>query len=198
MKLSQEITINPPPYSHNNKIINPEPLVLNALNVMYIDNPTQKFYYAQIDKFPTSVELFRNNSYDQAYPVDSIKGENKLREIIGDNPAVFLRNLFPKTMEENPNGPGTILSNMIKTIGIVMTEGCSCRRHAITMNEKGNDWCEENIDTIVGWLREEASKRKLPFLDTIGKLMVSRAIKKSRRLLANQSVPENDEDLDNI
>jgi hypothetical protein len=101
-------------------------------------------------------------------------------------------------MEENPNGPGSMLSNMIKKIGIVMTQGCSCRRHAIEMNEKGNDWCEQNIDTIVAWLREEAGKRRLPFLDSVGKLMVNRAIKKSRRLLANESVPSNDEDLDNL
>ena len=79
-----------------------------------------------------------------------------------------------------------------------MTQGCSCRRHALEMNEKGNDWCQENIDTIVGWLKDEAQKRKLPFLDSIGKMIVNRAIKKSRRLLSNQSVPETDEELDNL
>ena len=79
-----------------------------------------------------------------------------------------------------------------------MTDSCSCKRHALEMNDRGNDWCDQNIDTIVGWLRDEAKRRNLPFLDAIGKLMVSRSIKKSRRLLANQPVPENDDDLDNI
>jgi hypothetical protein len=51
---------------------------------------------------------------------------------------------------------------------------------------------------IVGWLKQEAKKKGLPFFDTIGRLMVDRAIKKSRRLLANQSVPEDDNDLDNL
>ena len=64
------------------------------------------------------------------------------------------------------------------------------------MNKNGNDWCEQNIDTVVGWLRDEAKRRNLPFLDAVGKLLVSRAIKKSRKLLANETVPENDEDLD--
>jgi hypothetical protein len=64
------------------------------------------------------------------------------------------------------------------------------------MNEQGNDWCEQNIDTIVGWLRDEAKRRGLPFVDMIGRIMVTRAIKKSRKLLANQPVPDNDEDLD--
>lgn len=199
MKLPHEITINPPPYSDsNNNIINPPPLILDTLNILYIDNPIQKFYYAQIDRIPSSVELFRGETYEKESPVNHQKGEIKLREILGNDPAQYLRSLFPKTMEENPNGPGTILSNMIKSIGIVMSQGCSCRRHAIEMNDKGNDWCEQNIDTIVGWLREEAAKRKLPFFDTIGKIMVNRAIKKSRRLLANQTVPDNDEELDNL
>ena len=87
---------------------------------------------------------------------------------------------------------------MIKSVGIQMTDSCSCKKHALEMNEKGNDWCEQNIDTVVGWLRDEAKRRNLPFLDAIGKLLVGRAIKKSRKLLANEPVPENDEDLDTI
>jgi hypothetical protein len=31
------------------------------------------------------------------------------------------------------------------------------------MNAMGNDWCEENIDTIVGWLAEEAASRDCRF-----------------------------------
>ena len=79
-----------------------------------------------------------------------------------------------------------------------MTAGCSCRRHALEMNAQGNDWCEQNIDTIVGWLRDEAKRRKLPFIDAVGSLIVKRAIKKSRKILANEPVPENDEELDSL
>jgi hypothetical protein len=199
MILDNEISIKPPAYSdNNNKIIQPDPIVLKQLSITYCDDDTRKVYYAKIDKIPSSVYLFSAKEYDSASPIDKTKGQEKLREILGQEPAKFLRSLFPKTIEENPNGPGAILSGMIKKIGIVMTQGCSCRRHAIEMNEKGNDWCEANIDTIVGWLREEASKRRLPFLDSVGKLMINRAIKKSRKLLANESVPENDEELDNL
>jgi hypothetical protein len=38
----------------------------------------------------------------------------------------------------------------------------------LQMNEVGCDGCEENIDTIVGWLAEEAANRGLPFLSTSG------------------------------
>jgi hypothetical protein len=123
--------------------------------------------------------------------------EKRLTALLGDDPSSVLRALFPRTMEEDPNGPGTQLSKMIKSLGIHMSDSCSCRRHALEMNEKGNDWCENNIDTVVGWLEQEAKNRGLPFVKMVGKVMVGRAIKKSRKLLANQPVPENDEDLDN-
>lgn len=51
------------------------------------------------------------------------------------------------------------------------------------MNTRGPDWCAENIDTIVGWLREESEKRKLPFVDFAGKLLIQRAIKMSRKAI---------------
>lgn len=198
MRLSSPITIKPPPYSQNGQIINPSPMELENLNIVYCDYPPTKQYFVKIDFFPNSINLFYGDEYDKLSPINKELGENRLREILGDDPAKVLRDLFPVTLEEDPHGPGTLLSGMIKALGIVMTEGCSCRRHAIEMNKKGNDWCEENIDTIVSWLREEAIKRNLPFIDAIGKLMIKRAIKKSRRLLANQNVPENDEELDNI
>jgi hypothetical protein len=45
------------------------------------------------------------------------------------------------------------------------------------MDSRGCDWCKDNLGTIVGWLREEAAKRKLPFIDTAGRLLVKRAIR---------------------
>lgn len=87
----------------------------------------------------------------------------------------------PQMLEDHPNGPGTLLSKMLSKIGINSTPNCSCRRRAIEMNNRGPEWCAENIDTIVGWLREEAEKRKLPFVDFAGKLLIQRAIKVSKK-----------------
>jgi hypothetical protein len=53
------------------------------------------------------------------------------------------------------------------------------------MDAKGCEWCEANIDTIVGWLREEAEKRGLPFLDVVGRLLVRRSIRNARRAASN-------------
>jgi len=49
------------------------------------------------------------------------------------------------------------------------------------MDQWGCDKCEERIDEIVGWLREEAAKRQLPFVDMAGRILVKRAIKNARR-----------------
>lgn len=49
------------------------------------------------------------------------------------------------------------------------------------MDERGCDWAAANEDQIVGWLREEATKRGLPFLDAAGRVLVRRAIANARR-----------------
>lgn len=45
----------------------------------------------------------------------------------------------------------------------------------------GCDWAEANIGEIVGWLRESAAERGLPFLDVAGRVLVRRAIANARR-----------------
>jgi hypothetical protein len=77
--------------------------------------------------------------------------------------------------------PGTALKSLLATIGITASPNCSCQRHAAEMDARGCDWCEENLDAIVGWLREEAEKRGLPFIDVAGRLLVRRAIKNARK-----------------
>lgn len=199
MKLDKPINVTPPPFSDNSgKITQPQPIVTDTLDVTFNINSLSKTIEASIEKFPVPISLFSGPAYDA---LNSNWNQNdlekRLLQLLGDNPSAMLRSLFPRTMEEDPNGPGTQLSKMIKSLGIHMSDSCSCRRHALAMNERGNDWCSANVDTIVGWLRDEAKRRSLPFVDMIGKVMVNRAIKKSRKLLANQPVPDNDEDLDN-
>jgi hypothetical protein len=78
-------------------------------------------------------------------------------------------------------GPGTELKKLLKTIEITAAPNCECNARAREMDARGIDWCEANIDTIVGWLREEATKRKLPFVDMAGRLLVRRAIRNARK-----------------
>lgn len=92
--------------------------------------------------------------------------------------------------QQDPTGPGTFLSKTLEKIGIKSSPTCSCKARARTMNEKGNDWCAENVSMIVGWLREEAEKRKLPFVDIAGTLLVKRAISLSRAAKKKQAKNE--------
>jgi len=76
---------------------------------------------------------------------------------------------------------GTQLKKLLEFFFQVPTKSCKCQSRADHMNAMGNDWCEENIDTIVGWLAEEAASRGLPFLNTVGRLLVKRAISNARK-----------------
>ena len=80
-----------------------------------------------------------------------------------------------------PHGPGTELKKILARVGITATPDCSCNARAAEMDRQGVEWCEGNIDTIVGWLREQAEARGLPFLDLAGRMLVRRAIRNARR-----------------
>lgn len=83
-----------------------------------------------------------------------------------------------------PGGPGTELKSLLARVGIKASPTCSCNAKAAMMdaNEaREPGWCEKNIDTIVGWLREEATKRRLLFVDAAGKALVRLACLRARR-----------------
>lgn len=187
MILNKPITVTPPPFTDpSGNLINPPPLELSVLDVTYHDNPVNRVVTATIRNIPGSIVLLQEDDYTNAGDFSRKFLEQKLRQELGDNVAQKLRSMFPPTLEENPDGPGTILTGMISSIGIKSTANCSCRRHALEMNAKGNDWCESNIDTILGWLKEESAKRSLPFVEVVARMMVQRAIKTSRRLLSKR------------
>jgi len=81
-------------------------------------------------------------------------------------------------------GPGTELKKLLARVGITATPDCDCNARAAEMDRREQDspgWCEANLDTIVGWLREQAEARGLPFLDAVGRLLVLRAIRNARK-----------------
>jgi len=78
-------------------------------------------------------------------------------------------------------GPGAELKKLLARVGITATPDCSCNARAAEMDRQGVDWCEQNVDTIVGWLREQAAARGLPFVDLAGRMLVRLAVKNARR-----------------
>jgi hypothetical protein len=187
MILDREITLYPPAFSdHNGNTIKPDPIITKDLHTTFHINTTLKTVHATIQNIPNSIIMVGPDRFDEIVMLTPLALENTLRSIMGENVQKYLQNLFPKTLESEPNGPGSILSGMISALGIRANPNCSCKKHALKMNEEGPDWCEQNIDTIVGWLKEESEKRKIPFVETIARLMIKRAISKSRRLLSKK------------
>jgi hypothetical protein len=76
---------------------------------------------------------------------------------------------------------GTELTKILAWFGIKYVPGCSCRDYANLLNTRGVSWAQANVDTIIGWLRTEAARRKLPFYDTLGRLVVWLAIRNARK-----------------
>jgi len=79
--------------------------------------------------------------------------------------------------------PGTELKRMLSKMGFKTNHtGCKCNDHAKKMDyleQAHPGWCEDNIDTICGWLEVEAKKRRLPFIKTAAVFLIKRAIKKA-------------------
>jgi hypothetical protein len=91
---------------------------------------------------------------------------------------------LPEPPAPPPHRPGTELKKLLARVGITATPDCACNARAAEMDRREQEtpgWCEANIDTIVGWLREQAEARGLPFLDLAGRMLVRRAISNARR-----------------
>jgi len=83
------------------------------------------------------------------------------------------------------SGPGTELKAILKDwLGIQASPNCSCNARARQMDEWGPDLCEQNIDTILQWLEEQATARKLPFVRFAAKQAVKLAIRRARKKAA--------------
>lgn len=86
-----------------------------------------------------------------------------------------------KSSKHSVGTAGTHLKVLLQSLLLANTKSCRCESRAEHMNHMGNDWCEQNIETIVGWMKEEAAARGLPFVSAIGRLLVQRAIRNARK-----------------
>jgi len=89
---------------------------------------------------------------------------------------------------ENHGGPGTELKGLLSYLFISDRQGCKCNSRMRMMNQWGCDRCEKRIDEIVGWLREEAEIRRIPFLESGARAIVMAAIAIARRKQAAEEM----------
>lgn len=87
-----------------------------------------------------------------------------------------------------PQGPGTELKKLLAgfPLYIKTTPSCPCNKRAMLMDKnehKEPGWCEKNLDTIVGWLKEEHVRRKIliPFSEIAVKQLVRMAIRRAKK-----------------
>jgi hypothetical protein len=189
LRLRNPIRLQPSSYTdQDGNIVKPDQLVLQTLQISFTDIPHKQIYQIKIEGIPTSITIFSGEAYiaaSKGFDITRRAALVQLDAMMAGNPEGFFQQFFPKTLENHPDGAGTILSNFLKKIGITSTPNCLCRQRAIEMNEKGTDWCLQNLDTIVEWLKEEADKRKYTYQDWCIKALVNRAIKRSIKKCKN-------------
>lgn len=83
-----------------------------------------------------------------------------------------------ETHENYPHikGAGSRLKTLLGWLFIRPKAGCACNDRAREMDARGPQWCRDNLETIVGWLREEAENRSLPFIEFAARRLVIQAI----------------------
>lgn len=117
---------------------------------------------------------------------DSIEqAKEKSKEIGLGN--VVISSILPRD-KHLKGGVGMELRRLIQKFGFKAAPNCKCSKHAKRMNKMGLAWCEQNIDTIVGWLREEAKRANIPFIDMAGKILVKKAISNTKKRETNRFV----------
>lgn len=86
-----------------------------------------------------------------------------------------------KRADAPAGGPGTELKKVLGWLGFKPSTGCSCGSHQREMDRRGVDWCSANIETIVGWLAEEAKAQSLPFFEMPARALIRYAIRRANK-----------------
>lgn len=74
-------------------------------------------------------------------------------------------------------GAGDALARIIDKMLFGLVKKCDlCRQRTKEMNERGLGWCGRNVETILDWLAESARKKRIPFVRSVVRVMVHRAI----------------------
>lgn len=97
----------------------------------------------------------------------------------------------PALARDRVGGVGTELKKLLAGWPFRITAGtnCKCNTRARYMDAKGCDWCEseEGTKEIMGFLRESAADRGLPFVDIAARLLVRRAVANARKAEARRA-----------
>jgi peroxiredoxin len=130
------------------------------------------------------VPVLARYAVDQATKEELCAGSSVKQGTCGQNVQPKSANAHPQlvaAVQFNGAGPGTELKKLLAKVGIAVTADCPCNERAAIMDRNGWAWCQQNLETIVGWMSEEAAKRGMVFIELGARFLVKRAIAKARR-----------------
>jgi hypothetical protein len=79
------------------------------------------------------------------------------------------------------SGPGTELQKLISWFYSPDNKRCKCATRIAKMNAWGPDKCEENMDTILRWLKHSATINSVIYVESAVRLLVQLAIRRARK-----------------
>ena len=87
-------------------------------------------------------------------------------------------------------GAGCHLSRILTWFRLANDASCNCKTNARRMDERGPDWCQKRSCRIIGWLRDAAKARGLPFIEAAARTALALAISRARANVAPGPVAE--------
>lgn len=99
--------------------------------------------------------------------------------------ALVWRGFTPGRVEPQCRAGAELKALLKSWLGVTDVPGCGCNKKAQLMDMKGCDWCLENIDQIVGWMKREHDKRRifLPFSEIGARVLIRTAVRNARRTM---------------
>lgn len=95
MNLKDPVTVTPPSMKRvDGSWANFNPITLNKLDFILIDNPKDKKAIVNIRPFPLPLVLWEGAAYEAAGDYTQLMIENKIKELLGNDPKVVLQGLF--------------------------------------------------------------------------------------------------------
>lgn len=97
MNLTAPITFAPPSITLADGTVKTfNPITLDKLEIIIIDNPALKICGVQIRPCPMPLVLWEKEAYDAIGDYTQVQVEDRVRELLSVNPAEVLTSLFPK------------------------------------------------------------------------------------------------------
>lgn len=112
-----------------------------------------------------------------------LKEEHKFSPSAGCRvPEAFFKDqaLIYKRYHKKFDGVGTCLINLLEKLGIYYDQLTKFRSKINLMDSNGIEWCENNKETILAWLKQEAETRNIHYHSKLARALLRLAIKQSK------------------